>query len=100
MAIQDIAFSSGYITITREGGAPTRYPIADVLRALDIPTGLTYEQVSGVQALANLFGIVIKALVENDILPEDFADDYKFDHIIQAIEGQGADLLNPDLFPE
>ena len=56
MAIENIAFSSGYITLTREGGNQTRYPIANVLRALDIPTWLTYAQVGAITTLANQRG--------------------------------------------
>jgi len=101
MAIDNIAFSSGFITVTREGGIQTRYAIADVLRALDIPTGLTYTQVASMSALANLVVIVVRTLIEREILDESFADslglDMDLDHIIAAIEAMGGSYEDPGL---
>ena len=99
MALQDIAFSSGYITITREGGNQTKYPIADVLRALDIPTGLTYAQVGAITTLANLVVVLIRTLIGRQVLDESFLEDGEYDltAIVQSIEDMGGDYGEPDI---
>ena len=101
MAVKNIAFSSGYITITYDEGNPVRYPIADVLRALDIPTGLTYSQVAAVTTLANLVVILIRTLIERQVLDESFADsfglDWDLDAVIYAVEQMGGAYHDPDL---
>lgn len=99
MAVKDIAFSSGYITITRESGAPTQYPIAAVLRALDIPKGLTYAQVGAITTLANLVVVLIRTLIDRQILDEAFLenDDLDLDAIIESIENMGGDYGEPDI---
>lgn len=102
MAIEDMAFSSGYITLTRTGDNRTRYAIADVLRALDIPTGLTYSQVQAVTALANLVAILIRTLISRDVLDESFLEggEYTLESITEAIEQMGGDYGEPDLSVE
>ena len=99
MAIKDISFSAGYITITRDSGAPTKYPIADVLRALDIPTGLTYSQVGAIKPLANLFVVALKALIEKGLISDDVLEDggYDLPAIVKTIEDMGGDFGEPDL---
>jgi len=97
MAIDNIAFSSGYITITREGGTQTRYPIADVLRAADIPTGLTYSQVQAITGLANLFAVLIKELIEREVIAENFLDGYDLNDIVEQIDNAGGSYTEPDI---
>ncbi len=100
MAIDNIAFSAGYITITKDGGAtPTRYPIADVLRALDIPTGLNHTQVGAITTLANLVVVLIRTLIERQVLDEKFLEDgdYDLNDIIETIENMGGDYGEPDI---
>jgi len=102
MAIENLAFESGFITVTKSSGAPTRYAIADVLRALDIPTGLTYAQVGAIKTLANLFVVLIRTLVDKEILDESFGEsdgDLSLDleHLIHAIEEMGGAYHDPDL---
>jgi hypothetical protein len=100
MAIDKITFESGYIVITQDGGAtPTRYPIANVLRALDIPTGLTYKQVEAVSKLANLVVVLIRTLIDRQILNESFLenDDLSLDAIIEQIEAMGGSYHEPDI---
>lgn len=93
MAVKSIAFSAGYITITNDEGSPIKYPIADVLRALDIPAGLTYTQVGAITTLANLVVVLIRTLIDRQVLDESFADslglDWDLDTIIHAIEQMG-----------
>lgn len=98
MVIKDITFSSGYITLTRDSGVPKRYPIAAVLRALDIPA-LTYSQVQAVTALANLIAVLIRTLIDRQVLDESFLenDDYDLNAIIETIKNMGGDYGEPDL---
>ena len=97
--VQGVEFSAGYITLTFEGGTKTQYPIANVLRALDIPAGLTYTQVVGIKTLANLVVVLIRTLIDRQVLNESFMedDDYDLDAIIQSIEGMGGDYGEPDI---
>ena len=99
MAIENIVFESGFIVLTRTGDRQTRYAIADVLRALDIPTGLTYEQVGAVTTLANLIVVLIRTLIDRQVLNESFLedDDYDLDAIIQSIEQMGGAYHEPDI---
>lgn len=92
---------AGFITISRDSGPPVRYPIADLLRAADIPTGLTHTQVAPITALANLVVILIRTLIERDVLDESFIDslgmNWDLDHIIYAVKQMGGTYHNPDL---
>jgi hypothetical protein len=94
-----VSFSPGFITLTDIGGNKTAYPIADVLRALDIPTGLTYEQVGAITTLANLVAVLIRTLIDRQVLNESFMeeDDYDLDAIVQSIEDMGGDYGEPDI---
>ena len=39
----DVKSEPGFVIVTRAFGPPAKYPLADLLRAADIPTGLTFE---------------------------------------------------------
>ncbi len=92
-------FEPGYIITTDDGGRRVRHAIAPVLRAADIPTGLTYSQVASISALANLVVILIRTLIDRGILNESFLenDDMDLDHIIAAIEAMGGSYGDPGL---
>lgn len=45
--VKSITFSEGYITVLTESGPPTRYPIAGVLRAMDVPNLAASQVTSG-----------------------------------------------------
>ena len=96
-----IAFEAGYITVTDDMGNSSRYPIADMLRAADIPVGLTYTQVAAITTLANLVVILTRTLIDRGVLDESFTDengmDWDLDHIIHAIEQMGGTYHDPDL---
>ena len=98
--VTNLTFEAGYIVVHRDSGAPAQYPIADVLRAADIPT-LTYEQVAAITTLANLVVILIRTLIDRQVLDETFADslglDMDLDHIIAAVEAMGGTYQEPDL---
>ncbi len=101
MGVENITFESGFIVITHSdsGDIPRKYPIADILRAADIPVGLTYTQVASITALANLVVIMIRTLVDREILNESFLedDDMDLEHIIAAIEAMGGSYSDPGL---
>ena len=99
MAIESLGFEAGYIVITEQGGQRTRQPISDVLRALDIPAGLTYTQVAAIKALANLVAVIIRTLIDRQVFDESFLenDDYSLDTIIEAIEAMGGSYHEPGL---
>ena len=99
MGIRSISFEPGFIVVTEDSGQITRHNINRVLRALDIPTGLTYTQVASVSALANLVVILIRTLIDREVLNESFLedDDIDLDHIIAAIEAMGGSYHDPGL---
>lgn len=98
-AITGVSFEPGFIILTDERGNRTSHGIADVLRALDIPTGLTHEQVSEISKLANLVVVVVRTLIARGILDEHFLEDgeYDLEAIVQSIEDMGGDFGEPDI---
>jgi len=90
----------GFITIATSSGPPTRYPVADLLRAADIPVGLTHTQVDGLRLLANLMAVLIRVMREEELIDEDFADSFGMGwdlaHIIYVLEQLGGSFENPD----
>ena len=99
MAVKDILFTPGYMTLIRDDGPPTRYAIANILRVLDIPTGLTYTQVGAITTLANLVVVLIRTLINRDVLGEQFLEEGEYDlaTIVKTIEDMGGDFGEPDL---
>lgn len=98
MAIRNISFESGFIIIDHGSGPPTRHAISAVLRAADIPL-ITHSQVTSIVALANLFSILIRTLIDQGTLGESFLEegDMDLDTIVEAIENMGGDYGDPDL---
>ena len=98
--LTDIDLSeSGYIITTDTHGRKTKYPIADSIRTVDIPTGLTYSQVAGVKTLANLIVVLIRTLIDREVLDESFMenDDFDLDALIYVIEQIGGAYDDPDI---
>lgn len=94
-----LTLEPGYLVFTLDGKS-SRYAIADVLRAADIPTDLTYVQVGAIKTLASLVGALVKTLIEKEYLPEDFMeeDGYDLDSVIDSLEDQGGQAFStPDL---
>lgn len=89
----------GFLTLTDEYGRSTKHSIADLLRAADIPVGLTYSQVGAITTLANLVAVLIRTLIDRKILDESFMeeDDYDLDAIVETIANMGGDYGEPDL---
>jgi len=98
-AIVGITPTPGYLTLTDTAGSRRRYAIADLLRAADIPTGLTYLQVSAITTLANLVAVLIRTLIAKEVLDESFMenDDYDLEAIVETIENMGGAYHEPDL---
>lgn len=100
MAVASIKFEPGYlVTVGENGKEMTKYPIADALRAMDIPTGLTYTQIKSITALANLMAVLIRTLIDRQVLDESFMenDDLDLDHIIKSVEDMGGAYHDPDI---
>ena len=83
--VKDIQFEAGFITVTYDSGPPVKLPIADMLRAADIPV-LTIDKVTVLTKLADLFMILLKTLIERQFLDEDFADGYDLDWFLEVLE--------------
>lgn len=83
--VKGIKLEAGYITIAGDSGPPTKYPIADVLRAADIPV-LTIEKLTLLTKLAELVVVITKTLIEREILDEDFEDGYDLQYIVDTLE--------------
>ena len=60
---------------------------------------LTYAQVGAVTSLANLVAVLIRTLIDRQVLDESFLenDDYDLDAIIQSIEAMGGAYHEPDI---
>ena len=99
MTIAGFRGEPGYLVFTDDGGRSTRYDIKDVLRAADIPVGLTYSQVGAITTLANLVVVLVRTLIDRQILNESFLenDDLDLDAIIQSIEDMGGAYHEPDI---
>uniref|UniRef100_A0A6M3KL61 Uncharacterized protein n=1 Tax=viral metagenome TaxID=1070528 RepID=A0A6M3KL61_9ZZZZ len=94
-----VTLQPGYITIPQASGPAIQFPLADILRAADIPM-LTYSQVAAITTLANLTVILIRTLIERGVLDEDFSDSLGLSmdlaHIIQVVENMGGTYHEPD----
>lgn len=100
MAIKTIAFEPGFIVITEEGGCRTRHPVTTILRALDIPA-LVISRLPPVTALANILIIVLRALLETDVISQGLSDEYDLDFLIAALSTLEAEWdLSGMEFPE
>ena len=97
----DVKSEPGFIIVSRASGPPVKYPLADLLRAADIPIGLTYTQVQDLSVLANLLVVLIRTLIARDVIDEAFVDDagmsLNLDALIESIEGQGGAYHEPVL---
>lgn len=100
MDVRVITTEPGFITIDTGSGPPRRIAIAGLLRQPDIPVGLTHEQVAGVSLLANLVVVLIRTLINKEVLDETFTDelgmDWDLDHLIYAIEQLGGAYHEPN----
>ena len=98
--IRSITTKSGFLVIDDGNGPPRDIPIADVLRATDVPN-LDYNKVPTITTLTNLIVILTRTLVQRKVLDESFVDDlgmnWDLDHLIYAFEQMGGTYHEPDL---
>jgi len=96
-----VSTQPGYLVVEIDG-KKTQHPISAVLRAADIPVGLTYSQVQSITSLANLLAVLIRTLIDRQILDESFLEDgdYNLDDIVESIEDMGGDFGEPDITVE
>jgi len=100
MTVKNISFEPGYIVVTTSDSAtPRKYNIVDMLRAADIPIGLSQTQIAAISSLASLIAVLIRTLINRNILDESFLEDDNLDleHIIYAIEQMGGSYSDPDI---
>jgi len=92
-----LSAAAGYL-IWEEDGKRTQIAIEKILRAADIPM-LTYEQVSSIATLSNMFVVLIRTLQAKGIVDEDFLEKGEFDisMLIQSLENMGGSYTDPDL---
>uniref|UniRef100_A0A6H2A0L3 Uncharacterized protein n=1 Tax=viral metagenome TaxID=1070528 RepID=A0A6H2A0L3_9ZZZZ len=92
-----LSAAAGYL-IWEEDGKKTQIAIEKILRAADIPM-LTYEQVSSIATLSNMFVVLIRTLQAKGIVDEDFLEKGEFDisMLIQSLENMGGSYTDPDL---
>ena len=96
--IKSITAEGGYLKITDDFGQSHYVSLANALKAADIPS-LTYAQVQAITALANLTAVLIRTLIDRQVLDESFLenDDYDLDAIITSIEQMGGAYHEPDI---
>ena len=96
--IKSIVAEGGYLKITDDFDRSHRISLAAALKAADIPS-LTYSQVQAITALASLIAVLIRTLVDRQVLDESFLenDDYDLDAIIYSIEQMGGAYHEPDI---
>ncbi len=96
---ENVEFEPGTITLTDSHGRKRAFPIVDMLRAADIPVGLTYSQVGAISTLASLVAVLIRTLIARGILDESFMEEGEYDlaTIVEVLENMGADYGEPDI---
>jgi len=94
---EKLEFAAGYIYTTDQAGNRVKHSIANMLRAADIPTGLTYSQVQAITGLANILGVLIKELVEQEVIKPEFMDGFDLGDIIEEIDNAGGSYTEPDI---
>mgnify|MGYP001574115128 CR=1 FL=1 len=85
MAVQDITIEAGFLVITRDAGGPRKYPIADILRAADVPN-LNIRSLTLLTTMANLVTVLVKTLIEKGVLDENFEGGYDLQYLVDTLE--------------
>lgn len=98
--LDGVKLEPGFITVSGNSGPPVKYSLSDLLRAADIPVGLTHAQVAGIGLLANVIVVLIRTLIAKDVLDEAFIDslgmEWDLDHLIYVLEQLGGSFTDPD----
>ncbi len=88
MVVRDITFEAGFIVVTKEGGGPpSRTAIADILRAADVPD-LDIASLTLLSRMGKIFEIMLKTLLDRQVLDESYENDYDLDFIIEVLEDE------------
>ena len=82
--VESITFEAGSFVVRTDVGPAVRYPIADMLRAADIPV-LTITQLTLLTTFANLFEILFKDLVARDVIDDALYADYDLEHFFETL---------------
>ena len=92
MAIEDLDVRSkpGFITLRKASGPPERYPISELIRSADVPN-LTISSLSLLTELADILSVIVKTLIDRDILDEDFYDGHDLNSLVERLEALNAD---------
>ena len=85
MKAREIEFEAGYIVVTDDGGRRTRHTIANMVRPVDVPD-VPIASLTLLTKTADLLTILIKTLIERDILDENFEDGYDLQHVVDTLE--------------
>jgi len=96
MVVKNITHQAGFLLVETDVETK-KFDITIILRAADIPTGLTYSQVQAITGLANIIGVLIKELIERGIIGEDFLDGYGLEDIVDQIDNAGGSYTEPDI---
>ncbi len=88
MVVRDITFEAGFIVVTKEGGGPpTKTAIADILRSADVPD-LDIASLTLLSRMGKIFEIMLKTLLDRQVLDESYENDYDLDFIIGVLEDE------------
>ncbi len=88
MVVRDITFEAGFIVVTKEGGGPpAKTAIADILRAADVPD-LDIASMTLLSRMGKIFEIMLKTLLDRQVLDESYENDYDLDFIIEVLEDE------------
>ena len=82
---RNITFEPGYMTLTDEGGRMTKYPIAPVLRAADIPD-LTIDSLTLLTTLSQVVAVLVQTLVDKEVIGEELFDGYDLQYVYEKLE--------------
>lgn len=88
MVVKSITFGPSYIEVTDDSGNVRKHDLTNIVRAGDIPD-LTISSMSLLTTLAQVLAVVVKTLIDQDILDESLVDGYDLQYVV--------DTLNTDL---
>jgi len=85
MAVEKIELEPGFLTITSDGGRKHQIAITDVLRAVDVPD-LNIDSLTLLTNLAQVVMVLVKTLVEKEVLDEELVDGYDLQYVLETLE--------------
>ena len=93
-------FEAGFLITTDESGNKRQLPLKEMLRSADIPKGVDHTQIQQLTSLANMFIVLIRTLIDRQVLGESFLEkgELDLDDVVQAMVDIGGDFYAPDIF--